>query len=304
MLCPEMGGRYMHYRNGVIMVLTAAVLWSLMGLMIRQIEVAGTWALLFWRSAGMIPVLLIVIRLRKGPGVLGRVRAVGWPGVVGGIGLVLAFAGAIFAIQATTVANAVFLFSASPFLTAILGLILLREPVRTATWGAIVLAGVGMFVMVREGLAAGALAGNVAALLSALGFAIFTLALRWGKLSEMMPAVVLGGVFAMMTAALVSLVQGEVLLVPAHDIAIAMAMGAVILACGMALYTLGSRVIPAAELTLLSMVEVMLAPIWVWLFLGETASVGTFVGGGILLAAVAFNALSGARRKPLAPPVP
>ena len=94
MLCPEMGGRYMHYRNGVIMVLTAAVLWSLMGLMIRQIEVAGTWALLFWRSAGMIPVLLIVIRLRKGPGVLGRVRAVGWPGVVGGIGLVLAFAGA------------------------------------------------------------------------------------------------------------------------------------------------------------------------------------------------------------------
>lgn len=294
----------MHYRNGVIMVLTAAVLWSLMGLMIRQIEVAGTWAVLFWRSAGMIPVLLIVIRLRKGPGVLGRVRAVGWPGIVGGVGLVLAFAGAIFAIQATTVANAVFLFSAAPFLTAILGLILLREPVRPATWGAIVLAGAGMFVMVREGLAAGALAGNVAALLSALGFAIFTLALRWGKLSEMMPAVVLGGAFSMVAAAAVSVAQGEVLLVPLHDIGISMAMGAVILAFGMALYTLGSQVIPAAELTLLSMVEVMLAPIWVWLFLGETASVGTFVGGGILLTAVVFNALSGARRKPLAPPVP
>jgi drug/metabolite transporter, DME family len=296
-------GAGMAYRNGVIMVLTAAVLWSLMGLMIRQIEQAGTWAVLFWRSAGMIPVLLIVIRLRMGPGVFAQVLAVGWPGVVGGLGLVLAFAGAIFAIQATTVANAVFLFSASPFLTAILGLILLREPVRGATWWAILVAGVGMFVMVREGLAAGALAGNVAALLSALGFAVFTLALRWGKLSEMMPAVVLGGVFAMVTAAGVSLVQAETLLVPAGDIAISMAMGAVILAFGMALYTLGSRVIPAAELTLLSMIEVMLAPIWVWLLLGETASAGTFLGGAILLAAVAFNALSGARRKPLAPPV-
>lgn len=285
------------------MVLVAAVLWSLMGLMIRQIVEAGTWAVLFWRSAGMVPVLLIVIRLRKGPGVLAKVIAVGWPGVIGGLGLVLAFAGAIFAIQATTVANAVFLFSAAPFLTAILGWVLLREPVRMATWGAIALAGIGMFVMVREGLAAGALAGNVAALLSALGFAIFTIALRWGKLAEMMPAVVLGGVFSMLTAGIVSMVQAETLMVPLHDIAIAMGMGAVILAIGMALYTLGSRIIPAAELTLLSMVEVMLAPVWVWLLLGETASAGTFAGGAILLAAVAFNAMSGARRKPLATPV-
>lgn len=293
----------MQYRTGVLLVLVAAVLWSLMGLMIRQIVEAGTWAVLFWRSAGMVPVLMLVIRLRKGPGVLAKVIAVGWPGVIGGLGLVLAFAGAIFAIQATTVANAVFLFSAAPFLTAILGWVLLREPVRMATWGAIALAGIGMFVMVREGLAAGALAGNVAALLSALGFAIFTIALRWGKLAEMMPAVVLGGVFSMLTAGIVSMVQAETLMVPLHDIAIAMGMGAVILAIGMALYTLGSRIIPAAELTLLSMVEVMLAPVWVWLLLGETASAGTFAGGAILLAAVAFNAMSGARRKPLATPV-
>jgi drug/metabolite transporter, DME family len=288
----------MQYRTGVLLVLVAAVLWSLMGLMIRQIVEAGTWAVLFWRSAGMVPVLMLVIRLRKGPGVLAKVIAVGWPGVIGG--LVLAFAGAIFAIQATTVANTVFLFSAAPFLTAILGWVLLREPVRAATWGAIALAGIGMFVMVREGLAAGALAGNVAALLSALGFAIFTIALRWGKLAEMMPAVVLGGVFSMLTAGIVSMVQAETLMVPLHDIAIAMGMGAVILAIGMAFYTLGSRIIPAAELTLLSMVEVMLAPVWVWLFLGETASPNTLLGGAILMTAVVFNALSGARRMTLA----
>lgn len=293
----------MRYGTGVILVVVAATLWSLMGLMIRQIDVAGTWAVLFWRSAGVIPVLLAVIWWRSGGKVGPRLRGVGVPGVIGGLGLVFAFAGAIFAIQTTTVANAVFLFSASPFLAAVLGWLILKEPVRQATWVAIVLAGAGMFIMVREGLAAGALAGNVAALLSALGFAIFTLALRWGKLSDMMPAVVLGAVFSMVVAGVVSTVAGTGLGVPLHDIVISMAMGAIILAIGMALYTAGSTVIPAAELTLLSMVEVMLAPIWVWLFLGETASAGTFVGGGVLMAAVAFNALSGARRKPLAPPL-
>lgn len=293
----------MRYGTGVLLVVAAALLWSLMGLMIRQIAEAGTWAVMFWRSAGMVPVLLVVIAWRSGGRVWGPLSRVGGAGVIGGIGLVLAFAGAIFAIQSTTVANAVFLFSASPFLTAILGWLILREPVRHATWVAIGLAGAGMFIMVREGLEAGALAGNVAALLSALGFAVFTLSLRWGRLEDMLPAVVLGGVFSMLAALAVLTLQGESLAVPLADIAISMVMGAVILASGMALYTTGSRVIPAADLTLLSMVEVMLAPIWVWLFLGETASAGTFLGGSILMAAVAYNAMSGLRRKPLAPPL-
>lgn len=298
----------MRYGTGVVLVIAAATLWSLMGLTIRQIEVAGTWSILFWRSLGVLPVLLALVWWRAqgegGPSFGARLTAIGWPGIIGAAGLVLAFAGAIFAIQATTVANAVFLFSASPFLAAVLGWLLLKEPVRPATWAAIALAGIGMFIMVREGLAAGALLGNAAALLSALGFAVFTLALRWGKLADMMPAVILGAVFSMLTAAIVLMATGAPLIVPMRDIAISMAMGAVILAIGMALYTAGSRVIPAAELTLLSMVEVMLAPLWVFALLGETASPGTFLGGAILLGAVAFNALSGARRKPLAPPVP
>ena len=293
----------MNYGRGVALVVLAGVLWSAMGLALRHIEVAGTWAVLFWRSVGMVPVLFVVIALTSGGHPLARLRRVGVAGVIGGLGLVFAFAGAIYAIQATTVANAVFLFAASPFLTAILGWLILHESVRRATLVAIAVAGVGMFIMVREGLAAGAASGNVAALLSALGFAAFTITLRWGRLTDMMPAVVLGGVLSMAVAAVVLGISGAPLLVPARDIVIAVAMGAVQLAVGMALYTLGSRVIPAAELTLLSLVEVLLAPIWVWLVLGETASVGTFAGGGILLAAVVGNALSGMRRKPLAPPM-
>ena len=152
-------------------------------------------------------------------------------------------------------------------------------------------------------LAGGETAGNFAAVLSAFGFAVFTLTLRWGKLEDMMPAVVLGGLFSMAVAVIVLGVRGEVLAVPVTDIVISVAMGAGMLATGMALYTLGSRVVPAAELTLLSMVEVLLAPVWVWLILGETASAGTFLGGGILLLAIAGNALSGLRRKPVAPPL-
>jgi drug/metabolite transporter (DMT)-like permease len=293
----------MTYKKGVLLVVLAGLLWSFMGLAVRHIETAGTWAILFWRSAGMVPVLLAFIAWRSGGHPLDRLRRVGLAGVLGGLGLVFAFAGAIYALQATTVANAVFLFAASPFMAALLGWIILKEPVRPATWAAIAVAGAGMFVMVRDGLAGGETAGNLAAVLSAFGFAAFTLTLRWGKLEDMMPAVVLGGLFSIAVAVIALGVRGEGLAVPLRDIVISVAMGAGMLATGMALYTLGSRVVPAADLTLLSMVEVLLAPVWVWLMLGETASAGTFLGGGILLVAIAGNALSGIRRKPVAPPL-
>ncbi|THD81592.1 DMT family transporter [Aliigemmobacter aestuarii] len=293
----------MSYSNGVIFVIVASVLWSAMGLAIRNIDEAGTWAVLFWRSLGLVPVLLAYVTRSSGGHPLRRIRKVGLAGIVGGAGLVFAFAGAIFAIQSTTVANAVFLFSASPFLAAVLGWILLREPVRLATWVAMALALAGMWIMVREGLAAGALAGNIAALLSAFGFAAFSIALRWRRVENMMPAVILGGVFSALVAAAVLWATGGSLAVSVKDGAIAMGMGAGLLAAGMVLYTLGSRVIPAAELTLLSMVEVLLAPVWVWAFLGETASQATFLGGAVLMSAIAFNAMSGARRKPVAPPI-
>jgi drug/metabolite transporter, DME family len=288
----------MRYGTGVICVLAAGTLWSLMGLMLRQIDAASVWAILFWRSVGMIPFLVATIIWTSQGRPLAAIRSVGVAGVIGGLSLVVAFAGAIFAIQTTTVANAVFLFTASPFVAAILGWLCLREEVRPATWVAISIAVIGMFIMVREGLAIGAMQGNIAALLSATGFGAFSVALRWGRVADMTPAILLGGLFSMIAAAIVLAVQGSPILVSTHDIITAMAIGAVILATGLALYTLGSRVIPAADLTLISMVEVMLAPLWVWLFMNETASAGTFVGGAILLVAVAFNAIAGARAPP------
>lgn len=286
----------MRYGQGVGLVLAAGTLWSLMGLCLRQIEAASVWQILFWRSVGMVPVLLAFIWWTSGGRPLAQIRKVGLAGAVGGMGLVFAFAGAIYAIQTTTIANAVFLFTASPFVAAILGWILLGERVKPWTWAAIGLAVFGMYLMVREGLAMGALQGNIAALLSAAGFGAFSVCLRWGKVGDMMPVSMLGGVFSILVAGVILSLSGQAIVVSGHDMAISAGMGAAIVALGMVTYTLGSKVIPAAELTLLSLIEVLLAPIWVFLVLGETASAATFVGGGVLLAAVAMNAVMGARR--------
>ncbi len=288
-------GAMMRYGTGVICVLCAGALWSLMGVFLRQIESPSTWAILFWRSVGTIPALLLFIGWRAGGNPFPMIRSVGRAGVIGGLCLVAAFGGSIYAIQSTTVANAVFLFTASPFVAALLGWLILREAVRPATWAAMALAVIGMFVMVREGLAVGALSGNIAAILSAAGFGAFAVALRWGRVADATPIALLGAVFAAFTAGAVLMVQGVSPVISAPDTAIALFMGAGILATGMILFTLGARVLPAAEATLLSLIEVMLAPVWVWLFLRETASAGTFVGGAIMLVAVMMNAFAGTR---------
>lgn len=285
----------MRYGTGVTLVAAAGMLWSTQGLFIRLIGSHDTWAILFWRGLGTWPVLLAAMALTSRMPVLPRLRAVGLTGLLGGIGLVFAFGGSIYAMQSTTIANAVFLFSASPFFAAVLGRLVLGERVRPATWAAIGLALVGVVLMVREGLAIGALEGNAAAVTSALGFAVFTVTLRWGRLTDMLPAVIVGAILSMLVSGAVKLGQGGTPLLAPADALIAMAIGAVHVGFGMVLYTRGSTVIPAAELTLLSMLEVLFAPVWVWLFLGETATAGTFIGGAVLMAAVAFNGLSGAR---------
>lgn len=284
----------------MVLVLTAGVLWSFQGLIIREIDVAGPWSILFWRSLVMLPVLWAFLFWRSGGSPFPAIRKAGTAGVLGGVGLVVAMGGAIIAYQTTTIANAAFLFAASPFLAAVLGRVILGERVAERTWMAIGLALVGIFVMVHEGLSGGAWLGNVAALIAALGFAAFTVTLRWRRIEDSLPSSVFGSLFAILASGAIALKTGQPLLVPLPDMLWCVLMGVLTMSGGMILYTLGSKAIPTAELALLSNTEVMLAPFWVWLVLGETASVGTFVGGAILLAAILFNAYSGMRRLMLA----
>jgi DME family drug/metabolite transporter len=289
------------HRYGVLFVFAAGVLWSTVGLGIRLIDTAVVWQILLYRSISLTLFLYVVVRLRSGESPLAQARRIGFPAVIAGLSLVAAYSGGIYAIQATSVANAMLLFATAPFMAAVLGWVLLREPVRRATWIAIAVAIAGIAIMVADQSGAVALRGSLAALGSALGFAVFTVALRWGKSGEMLPAVFLSGLFG--TAITFAICQGLGLsvILSVKDGGIAMGMGVFQVGAGLILYTLGSRSLPAAELALLSLAEVLLGPLWVWLFLGETATPNTLTGGTILLAAIAGNAITGKRRKP--PPI-
>ncbi|MEL6314206.1 MAG: DMT family transporter [Pseudomonadota bacterium] len=286
---------------GLFYVLMAGGLWSTVGLGIRLIEEAVVWQILLYRSVSLSLFLYLFIRLRTGESPLVQLRRTGWPALIAGLALVVAYAGGIFAIQSTTVANAMLLFATAPFMAAALGWIVLREKVRLATWIALLAAIGGVAVMIAGEVDGGAMLGNVAALGSAFGFAVFTVALRWGRSVEMLPAVFLSGLLGAVIMGIICLAAGLPLVLSVQDGGIAVGMGVFQVGAGLILYTLGSRSLPAAELTLLSMAEVVLGPLWVWIFLGEMAALNTLLGGAILLAAIAGNAISGMRRQP--PPI-
>src|SRR6056300_1360839 len=184
------------HKYGVLFVFAAGVLWSTVGLGIRLIEDAVVWQILLYRSISMSLFLYVLIRVRSGESPFVQIRRVGAPAIIAGLSLVAGYSGGIYAIQNTSVANAKLLFATAPFMAAVLGWLVLHEPVRTATWVAIAVAIGGIAIMVADKSGSVALKGSLAALGSALGFSIFTVALRWGRTGEMLPAVFLSGLFA------------------------------------------------------------------------------------------------------------
>ncbi len=289
------------HKYGLLFVFSAGVLWSTVGLGIRMIEDAVVWQILLYRSISMSLFLYLVIRVRSGESPFVQIRRTGFPAVVAGLALVAAYSGGIYAIQNTSVANAMLLFATAPFMAAVLGWLILRERVRVATWIAIAIALCGIAIMVSDKSGEVAIFGSLAALGSAFGFAVFTVALRWGRTGEMLPSVFLSGIFTFVITLGICQLLGLSLALSVRDGSVAMGMGVFQVGAGLILYTLGSRSLPAAELALLSLAEVLLGPIWVWLFLNETASTNTLIGGAVLLIAIVGNAVSGKRRKP--PPI-
>lgn len=289
------------HRRGLVFVFAAGVLWSTVGLGIRLIEDASVWQILLYRSVALSAFLYVVIRLRSRENPFVQVRRSGLPAAIAGLALVAAYSGGIYSVQVIPVANALLLFATAPFMTAILAWIVLRERVRSATWIAIVAAISAIAIMVPGQTSGSAVDGTLAALGSAFGFSVFTVALRWGKSGEMLPAVFLSGLMAIVITTALCLYLELSFVLSLRDGGISMSMGVFQVGAGLILFTLGSRTLPAAELTLLSLSEVLLGPFWVWLFLGEEASLRTLIGGALLLAAIAGNALSGTRRKP--PPI-
>ena len=283
------------YRTGVLLVVLAGTFWSLMGIGLRSIEEANVWQICFFRSCALIPFLLLIITVHSFGNPIKIMRNVGIPGIIGGFGLFMAFVAGIYAVQVTTVANAMFLFAAAPFFAAFLGWVVLKEKVRAETWICMFIGFIGIAIMVWQGATLGHLNGNLSAILSALGFAVFTIALRWGKLNDMMPTVIIGGIITILASGLICFTENFTLIISLHDIIISMLMGIFQVGTGLVLYTIGSKSVPAAELTLLSMTEVLLGPLWVWIIFDEIAGFYTILGGLMLLGSIAGNAISGAK---------
>jgi DME family drug/metabolite transporter len=284
------------YRRGVLLVLLAGVVWSTTGLVVRSIEQADAWQILFYRSLGLtVAFLAIALWTSRGRLVAMFARA-GWPALVGGVALMVAYTGAIVSFTETTIANAMFLFASAPLFAALLARAIIGEPVRRATWLAMGLAAVGILVMVAEGVAVGKMLGNVAAIASAFGFACFAVTLRWRRTDDPVPSILLAGILASVLAATALAVVGKSLAIPVNGAVLALGLGVFQLAGGFLLLTRGSPHVPAAEITLLSLGEVLLAPVWVWLLYAETPGQWTLVGGVLLLLALVYNALSGGRR--------
>lgn len=280
------------------LVLLSGVFMSIGGPLIRLLESASEWQFLAYRAMALVITLLIILALRYPGRLWATLRAAGGAGVLAGAFLACAFVGFVFSITHTTVANTLFLLSAAPFAAALLAWFVLGERVSRATWLAMLGAFAGVAVMIAEGMAEGDLFGDLAALGAAFAFAAFTVVLRRGRSVDMVPAVLFAGVISGVAAVAVCLATGIGLGIPLRDIGLSFTYGAVGIGGGLMLYTLGSRYVQAAELTLLSLTEVILGPLWVWLAFAEEPSRLTLLGGAILLTSIVLLTLHGVRRPP------
>ena len=272
-------------------MLTAGVLLSLAGITLRHIESASGWQILFYRSMTFFVVVTLYLAIRYRTRFVHAFVATGGPGLVVAFSLGLGSACYVFALLLTTVANALFIISAAPFITAVLGWIVLRERVRPMTWIAMTIALAGITLMFVNGIQSGRLLGNIVALGPPVSFAIMLVMLRLAGDRDMIPAICLAG----LVGAALGFAMSDSLVLSAHDLALCLFLGVAQYTGGFVLITLGARYLPAAEVALLSLAETVLAPIWVWAGVGEVPALLTLAGGAVVLSAVVAQAATGMR---------
>ena len=281
--------------TGRLWVLSAGLCMSLGGPIIRLADDSTPWQFLFYRSIGAAAIILVYFLVTRRP-VLELVRSAGVNGLVGGLGLAVAFTGYVWGVMHSTVANALFLISASPLVAAFLGWMVLRERVARSMWFAMFGVVAGVTIMIGEGLAEGDLLGDLAALASAVGFAVFSVAIRRGRDTDMSPTILIGAAITTAFSAVMAAASGTGLAAPMMDVGLAAAYGVLVIGAGIFMLTIGARNVPAAELLVLSLTEVVFASIWVWLAFGEVPSILTLVGGLIILGSIGGQAVVGMRR--------
>ena len=284
--------------TGALLVAGAALFWSSGAPIFRHIRGVEDWTIAFWRAVFLVAALLAVLAITERGRVLRAFMRVGWRGLASGACFGVMMTGFMLALARTSVANTMLLMTAAPVFTALLAWVVLAERPRPVVWMAMAAAAGGIALMVAADLGSGALLGNLIALSIAVAAAVNIVILRGAREINMIPAIAIGGVIS----GLISLPLADHVGVNGSNLFLIFLLGVVQLGCGAILYIIGARHLQAAETTLIAMLESVLAPLWVWLLLGETPTAYGLAGGAIVLAAVAAITVASARRR--AAPVP
>ncbi|MFT4630293.1 MAG: DME family drug/metabolite transporter [Arenicella sp.] len=277
----------MHNR-AVLMIVTAGVFLSILGLGTRLMESANGLQIAFYRALGLLVFsTLTVMYLNKGR-FLNSLVASGWTGFVAGVFLALASITVVLALVTTTAANAMFIISLTPLISGVLAWLIIGEKVRLKTWGTIGVALIGVFIIINGALSSNGLRGIAYAFLMAFCYGLFNVTLRRGKNQDMLPAICWSSYVLVVVLGLAV----DDLAIPRSDLLICLSLGVFQIGLGGFLLIAGSKHVPAAQLALLAMLEVVLNPIWVWLGVGEVPATATLIGGLVILTAISYEAVS------------
>ena len=275
------------YRRGILQLVASGFFLSTSGIALRIIEQADGWQILFYRSLALSVTILLILVFQKGSRVFDEFRGLEWNDCLLAVFLGTGFVAYVFALLYNTVANALFIFSCAPFVAGFLGWILLGERVATRTWFAIGAAMAGLTVMVGSELAVSRYLGTLIALWIPIAYAASIIAVRSSKRENMLAALCLAGLVSGGLSAIFVTDYALTL----QDLIISLYLGVFQAGIGFTLVVLGTRYIPAAQVGLLAMVEPVLAPIWVWMGVGEVPGLATIVGGAIIFLAITTDGI-------------
>ena len=279
-------------KSAMFVVLIAGLFWSFGPLVVRNIDNAQLipWQYLFFRGSVIFLILNIYLFLVEGQKFTNNYKKIGLSGLIGGISLGTANITFILSITSTSTAVTLLMLAAMPFIAAILAYVFLKEKISKTTLIAITIAAAGVIFMSFDSRETGTVFGLVTGLISSLGFAGFTVSLRWRKNTPKFTTVAIAGIFCAIVSILVLLFNDSTVLVSLKNTSLS-ALHGLLVCLGLILYSTKSKYLPAADLTLLSLTEVLGGILWVWLPLfgiNEVPSTNTLIGGAIITSSIIF----------------
>jgi len=270
---------------GPFLVFLGACTLSFGGLIVKSFESANLWQILFWRSVFFSIVVLFFLLTTYKKNFFNSIYKIGLPGFFGGIVLSCGYAGYVFAMYNTTVANANFIIQTQTIFLAVFGYIFLKEKITILTLTSIFLAFGGIFLMIGSSLTSGQMIGNIAAFVMPISFAVLILTVRKYPNVDMIPLQLIAGIGAIILGYLFS----SKIMLSSHDLILGFIAGFFQVGFGFIFITIGAKTTPSALVGIIMLTEAILGPLWAWLFINETPPLVVLVGGTIVLLAVVLQ---------------